>query len=122
MKKLTFGFIALLALAWVALLGWDRWINAHRLIAAPENQSPFFRTYNPMPVALKFKYDEGSHNGEGTGASRGIRSIHHHAEFVPRFIMRADRKQELLNALREDILLQFRITGTNVVAIHDEPS
>jgi hypothetical protein len=120
MKKLAFGFITLLGLAWVALVGWDRRINAHRIMAGPENQSQFFRSYNPTAVTAKFQYDEGFHSSEGNSADQGIRSIRHHAEFVPRFIMWTDRKRELLNALREDILLRLRTTGTSVVAIRDE--
>ena len=76
----------------------------------------------PQPVYTNFQYDEGWNGGHGQGCSPGYRSIRHHAEFTPGFTIRVDRKQELLDALRNDILLQFRTTGTNVVATHNEPS
>lgn len=120
MKKLAFGFISLLGLSWLSLVCWGGWVNADRIVAGPDNQSQFLRSYNPTSVVTKFQYGAGSHSSEGKGFSSGIRSIRHNAEFVPRFIMGADRKQELLNALREDILIRLRSTGTNVVFAHDE--
>jgi hypothetical protein len=120
MKKLAFGFISLLGLSWLSLACWGGWVNAHRIVAGPDNQSQFFRSYNPTSVVTKFQYDAGSSGSDGKGFSAGIRSIRHHAEFMPRFIMSADRNQELLNALREDILIRLRSTGTKVVFAHDE--
>jgi hypothetical protein len=119
MKKLALGF-SLLGLSWVSLVCLGGWVNAHRIVAGPENESRFFRGYSPTSVVTKFQYDEGSHSSEGKGFGSGIRSIRHNAEFVPRFIMWANRKQELLNALREDVLIRLRTTGTNVVSAHDE--
>jgi hypothetical protein len=119
-KKRAFVFVSVLVLAWTIFIGWDRWVNAHRIVAGPENQSQFFTGYNPKPVVAKFQYDEGFHGGDGNGASQGINSILHSKNFEPGFTMQADRKQELLNALREDILFRLRTTGMTVVASHDE--
>ncbi len=120
MKKLAFGIIGLLGLCWLSLVCWGGWVNAHRIVAGTENQSQFLRSYNPTSVVTKFQYDAGSHSSEGKGFRSGIRSIRHNAEFVPRFIMWSSRKQELLNALREDILLRLGSTGAKVVSAHDE--
>jgi hypothetical protein len=121
MKKLAFGFISLLVLSWLSLVCWGGWDNAHRIVAGPDNQSQFLRNYNPRSLVHKFQYDAGPHSSEGgKGFSSGIRSIRHNAEFVPRFIIVADRKQELLKALREDILIRLRSTGTKVVFARDE--
>ena len=120
MRKLSFGVIAVLILVGTALTGKARWTAAQIIGVGPENQTQFFKGYNPEPVYKKFQYDAEFHGGEGKGAGAGVRSIQYHADFSPRFIMQTDRKQEFLTALREDILLRFRSTGTKVVASHDE--
>ena len=120
MKKLAFGFICLLGLSWISLVCWGAWVNAHWIAAGPANQSLFLRSYNPTLIVKKFQYDEGFQIGQGSGASSGIRSVRHTAEFVPGFIIWANRKQELLNALREDVLSRLRTTRTIILSAHDE--
>jgi hypothetical protein len=86
--------ISVLVLAWMAFTGCHQWATAHWwIVNGPDNQSEFFKTY---------------------------RSIRHYAEFTPGFTMRVDRKQELLDALRNDILLRFRNTDTKIVASDNE--
>jgi hypothetical protein len=120
MKRLWF-WLSVLLVAWVALIALDKWIHARWwLVDGRDNQSKFFRTYDPQPVYAKYQYDAGWHGGHGEGCGMGFRSIRHFADFTPGFTIRVDRKQELLDALRNDILLQFRNTGTNVVATHDQ--
>jgi hypothetical protein len=50
-----------------------------------------------------------------------IKSIKHNEDFTPAFTIRADRERELLDALREDIVLRLQVNETNVTAIHDAP-
>jgi len=110
-----------IVLAWMAFIGCDQWATSHWwIVEGPDNQSEFFKTYNPQPVYTPFQHDEGWNGGHGEGSSPGYRSIRHHAEFTPGFTMRVDRKQELLDALRNDILLRFRNTDTKIVASHNE--
>ncbi len=121
MKRLVLGLISVLVLAWTALLGWDRWVNDHRIVAGPQNESPLYQSYDPEPVIKKFRYEGESYGGgHGNGASQLIKYIRHSQDFTPRFTMQANRERELLNALREDIMLRLRITGMTVVATHDE--
>lgn len=120
MRRLLLGILSLLVLAWIGLFTWDKWVNAHRLPAGPENQSVFFRTYTPMPVVEKFKCSGDSHVGSVRGAVQLIKSIHHTGEFTPGFTMAADRKQELLPALRDDIVLRLRATGATVLSTQEE--
>lgn len=121
MKRLVPGLIGMLVLAWMALFGWDRWVNAHRIVAGPENESPIYQSYDPEPIIKQFRYEgEGYESGHGKGASQLITYIHHNQDFMRRFTMQADRERQLLSALREDILLRLRMTGMNVVAAHDE--
>ncbi len=121
MKRLFIGLISVLVLAYAALFGWDRWINAHRIMPSPENETALYQSYDPEPVINKFRYEgEGHEDGSGIGSSNGIKSIQHSRDFRPRFTMQAHRVRELVNALREDIILRLRTTGVNVVATHDE--
>ena len=120
MKKLVLGLITVLLL-WTALLAWDRWVNAHRIVAGPENETMLYQGYDPEQVIKKFRYEgEGHGGGDGKGAVQLIKSIRQSREFTPRFTMQADRERELLNALRDDIMLRLRNTGMKVVATHDE--
>ncbi|UWZ83265.1 hypothetical protein [Occallatibacter riparius] len=113
--------LSVLLVAWVALAGFDQWVHARWwLVDGPDNQSKFFRTYDPQPVYAKYQHDGGLSVGHGQGCGPGFRSIQHFADFTPGFTIRVDRKQELLDALRNDILLQLRNTGTNVAATHDQ--
>jgi hypothetical protein len=112
--------ISVLVLAWMAFTGCHQWATAHWwIVNGPDNQSEFFKTYNPQPVYTPFQHD-GCSVGHGEGSSPGYRSIRHYAEFTPGFTMRVDRKQELLDALRNDILLRFRNTDTKIVASDNE--
>jgi hypothetical protein len=122
MKRRVLELISVLVLTWMAFVGLNGWITARWwIVGGPDNQSQFLRTYDPQPVYTNFEYIFGEHVAHGQGWNPGLRSIQHHAEFTPGFTIRVDRKQELLDALRNDVLLQFRNTGTNVVATHNEP-
>lgn len=120
MKKLVL-VITVLILLWTALFGWDRWVNAHRIVAGPENETTLYQSYDPEQVIKRFRYEgEGHNGGDEKGAVQLIKSIRHSREFTPRFTMQADQERELLNALREDIMLRLRNSGMQVVATHDE--
>jgi hypothetical protein len=121
MSKLVFGLIGTLAVAWTALVGWNQWVNAHRIMDDPGNESCLYRSYDPEQVIKQFR-DE--HENYGGGHSHGavtlIKSIHHIQDFTPKFTMQANEERELLNALREDIVLHLRMTGMTVVATNDD--
>ena len=121
MKRLVLAVISVLFLAWVALIGWDRWVNAHRIVAGPENQTAFYRSYDPEQVIKNFRYDERYGSGHGSGALQLIRSIKHSEDFTPAFTMSADRERALLDALREDIVQRLRINGANTERICKTP-
>jgi hypothetical protein len=117
MKRPVLAVLSVLGLAY----GWGQWVNAHRIVSSPDNQTALFQSYNPEPVISRFRPEgEGFEGFDGNSASQGIKSIQHHKEFTPRFPMQADRERELLNALREDIILRLRSNGMNVMATHDE--
>lgn len=121
MKKLALGLLIILVLAWTALLGWGRWVNAHRIVAGPKNETALYQSYDPEQVIKKFRYEGEGHDGGGAeSALQLIKSIRHSREFTTRFTMRADQERGLLDALREDIMLRLRNTGMKVVADHDE--
>jgi len=121
MSKLVFGLLGALAVAWTALVGSDHWVNAHRIMDGPGNESCLYRSYDPEQVIKQFRYERESYGGgHSQGASNLIKSIHHSQDFTPRFTMQANQERELLNALREDIVLHLRMTGMTVVATNDE--
>lgn len=122
MKRLVLGIAILLVLAWGTLVGWDRWVNAHRILAGPENETAFYRTYDPGPVIQGFRYPGESYGaGHGIAASQLIKQIRHSEEFSPEITLQSNRQQELLHALREDILLRFRSAGISVVESQVDP-
>ena len=121
MKRLVLGIFCVLVVAWTVPVGWDRLVNGHRISAGPRNETALYQSYDPEPVIKRFRYERESYGaGHGDGASQLITYIRHNQDFTPRFTMQASQERELLNALREDILLRLRITGITVVATHDE--
>jgi len=119
MRKLVPVLITILLL-WTAL-AWDQWVNAHRIMAGPDNETMLYRGYNPEQVIKEFRYEgEGHSGGNSEGALHLIKSMRQNRDFTPRFTMQADREPELLNALRNDILFRMRNAGMKVVATHDE--
>lgn len=121
MRRIVFRFLSVLLLAWTVLFGWDFWVNAHRIVEGPENESALYRSYDPEQVIKLFRYERESYgSGHGYGAAQLVTYIHHSQEFTPRFTMQANLGRELLHALREDILYRLRDTGMTVVATNDE--
>jgi hypothetical protein len=121
MTRLALGLISALVVAWTALLGWDQWVNYHRIVAGPDNESSLYQSYDPERVIKNFRCKgENYGGGHGSGALQLIKYIRHSQDFTPRFTMQAKRERQLLNALREDIILQLRITGMTLVATEDE--
>ena len=97
------------------------WVNAHRIVAGPQNESAFYQSYDPEQVVSKFRYPgEGFGGGHGNGATQLIKHIRLTKDFSPRFTTQASRVQDLLNALRQDIMLRLRMTGTTVLGTHDD--
>lgn len=120
MKRILIGSITVLVLAWAMVVGLNGWINAHRLIAGPKNESTFYQNYDPEQVIARFRYTgEGHDGGHSNGALQLIKFIRHSGDFTPRFTMQAGREPDLLNALREDIMSRLRLTKANVVASDD---
>ena len=121
MSRLVIGVVGSLLLAWTLLVGSDSWVNAHRLAEGPENESSLYQSYDPEQVIKRFRYGHENYgSGHFYGASHLVKSIHHSQGFTPRFTMQAKREQELLNALREDIMLRLRMPGTTLAAIKNE--
>jgi hypothetical protein len=109
-------------LGWVSLLGWQGWIDSHRLVAGPQNQSVFLRAYNPEQVIRKFRCDGTFGAGSMTSATSEIHWIKHQAGFYPEFTIESDKGADLMKALRADIVNWFLITNTNVVANQESPN
>jgi hypothetical protein len=121
MSRIVLGVVGALVLAWTILAGSDSWVNAHRIAEGPENESSLYQSYDPEQVIKRFRYEHESYgSGHFNGASQLVKSIHHSQGFTPRFTMQANREGELLNALREDIMLRLRMPGTVVTAINNE--
>jgi hypothetical protein len=121
MSRLVFGVVGTLLLAWTVLVGSDSWVNAHRLAEGPENESSLYQSYDPEQVIKRFRYERESYGGlHSCGASHLVKSIHHSQGFTPKFTMQANREGELLNALREDIMLRLRMPGMTVTVINNE--
>jgi hypothetical protein len=124
MSKLVFGLIGTLAMAWTALVGWSQWVNAHRIMDDPANESCLYRSYDrydPKQVIKQFMYvGEGYSSGHSHGSGHLVKSIQHTQDFTENFAMQANQERELLNALREDIVLRLRMTGMTVVAANDK--
>jgi hypothetical protein len=121
MSRLVLGVAGMLLLAWTVLVGSDSWVNAHRLVEAPENESSLYQSYDPEQVIKRFRYDGESYGGgHSKGASQLVKSIHHSQGFTPSFTMQANRERELLNALRDDIMLRLRMPGTTLTALNNE--
>jgi hypothetical protein len=120
MSRLVLGVVGTLLLAWTVLVGSDSWVNAHRLAEGPENESSLYRNYDPEPVIKRFRYERENYGrGNYSGASQLVKSIHHSQGFTPSFTMQANRERELLNALREDIMLRLRMPGMTVTTINN---
>jgi hypothetical protein len=121
MSKLVFGLIGALAMAWTALLGWNQWLSAHRIMDGPGNETYLYRSYDPEQVIKQFRYEgENYGGGHSRGSRNSVKFIQHTQDFAPWFTMQANQEQELLNALREDIVLHLRMTGMTVVATNDK--
>jgi hypothetical protein len=63
---------------------------------------------------------EGYSSGHSQGVGHLVKSIQHTQDFTENFAMQPNQERELLNALREDIVLHLRITGVTVVATNDK--
>ncbi len=88
---------------------------------APGTKAALYRGYDPEQVIKQFRYEHESYGGgHSNGALTLIKSIHHIEDFTPMFTMQANQEQELLNALREDIVLHLRMTGMTVVTSNDD--
>jgi hypothetical protein len=121
MSRLVLGIVGALLLAWTVLIGVDSWLSAHRLGAGPQNESSLYQSYDPEQVVKRFRYErEGYGRGTSDGASQLIKSITHSQSFSPKFTMRSTQERELLDALREDIVLRLKEPGMTVVATNDE--
>jgi len=119
--KLVPGVISALVLAWTATFSWDEWVDNHRIMAGPDNESSLYQSYDPEQIVKKFRFEGESYSGgHGYGATQLIQYIRHSQDFTPRFTMQARRERELLNALRKDIVFRLHITGMTVVASDDE--
>lgn len=123
MSKVVFGIFGVMLLSWTAAFGWLSWANSHRIVPGSINESLLYRTYDPVPVFIQFRDEQKGHGeGGGSAAGRGIKSIHHSRDFDQMFAMQANRKQELLNALRQDILNRLHMPGTTVVVTDAQPN
>lgn len=117
MKRLAIVLIFVLVVGWMSLVGWDRWLAVHRIVAGPENETALYQNYDPEGVIKNFRYEgENYGGGRARGAVQLINSIRQSKDFTPHFTMRSDRERDLMTAVRQDILLWLRIKGTNVVA------
>ncbi len=121
MSKRVLGLIGGLALAWIILFSWNSWVNTHRIIEDPGNESSLYRAYDPEPVIKQFRYEHVSYDkGHSQESSHLVKSIHHSQDFTSSFTMPANQERELLNALRKDIVLRLSAPGMIVVSTGEE--
>jgi hypothetical protein len=112
-------FFVLCALL-LGIVGCDGYVSSCRLMPSSSNETSFFQSYDPEQVLKAFREPWGYSSGHPNGSSNGIKSILHNQGFTPGFAMPVSRKQELLDALCEDVLLHLRYTGMTVVASYRE--
>ena len=122
-RVFAFGFLSLCLLALAALFIQGQWLNSHRIMPGPENQSSFLKGYDPEEVIKRFRVKGwGSGGGHGSGAaSPGTQSIEQTADFEPWFPIESSRKIELMTALSDDVSCQLALAGARVLGKGGEP-
>ena len=118
--KQSFFFLCVLLLAFTGIVGCDGYVSSYRLMPSSSNETSFFQSYDPEQVLKAFREPWGYSSGHENGSSNGIKSILHNQGFTPGLAMQVSRKQELLDAICEDVLLHLRYTGMTVVASYRE--
>jgi len=121
--KVLCGVSAVLVLAWGVLLGLQRWIDSRRIIAGPQNQSAFYKGYDPEEVFKRFRSTSQSYSsGSYTGAEQGTELVRHSKGYDPHFTIESRRKTELVTATEQRIRDDLQVTGTRVTSRFEEAS
>lgn len=106
---------------WVGAVAWQGWINAHMLIAGPQNQSVFYRGYDPEEVVKRFRADGSDSSLSGSGAGQNTEFIRHFKHLEAHFVIASSRKTEFVTAINEQIQSELQGTSTHVVDRVEEP-
>jgi hypothetical protein len=121
--KLLLGSSVVLVSTYAALLGWQQWTDSHRIIAGPQNQSAFYRVYDPEEILKRFRSPkEGYGEGFNSGAVQDTEFIRHSKSFEREFTIESRRKTELVAAIDQQIQNELQLPGTHPVNRVEEPS
>lgn len=121
--KCLIGFSIALALVWGGAVVCQQWIDSRRIIAGPQNQSAFYRGYDPEEVVERFRNPyEGYGRLSDSSAVQDTEFVKHSKGFEPQFTIESYRKAELVNAIDQQIRSELEVTGTHVIYRFEEPS
>jgi hypothetical protein len=121
--KCLLGLFGVLLLTWEGLLFAQQWIDSHRIIASPQNQSAFYKGFDPEEVIKRFRCpDEGYGSGGSTGAVQTTEFVKHSKSFEPQFTIESLRKTELVSAINEQIRNELQLMRTHVINRVEDPS
>ena len=81
----------------------------------PENQSAFYKTYDPDPVLNPFiSIHHVASGGESSGGSAGRKPLKLHREITKVFALQGTDRRTLMTLLNEDISSQLDRSGMQV--------
>jgi hypothetical protein len=84
----------------------------------PENQSAFYKTYDPDHVLKPFiSIHHLAHGGESSGGNAGRRAARLHREITRVFALQGTDRRDLTNLLSEDISSQLDRSGVQVTGM-----
>lgn len=107
------AILVLLAFA-LFLNAWDR---THMHYPAPENESAFLRAYSLKPVVLPYVDPPGgTSDSSGSGGGAGTDRVEHKATFGEYFTMRSEQKGPLMQAVYNNLVLQVRTSGMQILS------
>ena len=109
---IVFGAFLILILAAVGLTIRDHFVYVY---PTPENQSAFFRSYDPDPALKPFLDPKGlPTSGSWSGGEAGKGAVKLQRGIDKLVAMRADNGTLVLAVLRKDMMLRLRATGAEI--------
>ena len=112
---LATAFIVLLAVAFViGALAW--WTHTRLIYPTPETESVFLKNYTPAHVVDRFRENESFQSMHHNGAGAGDTFVTHNSGFEFYIVLRRDKWEPLMEALRDDVLQQLANDGAKVLS------
>jgi hypothetical protein len=112
------GLLVLLVLAFIgALTIWQYLYLYLHFYPAPEPESPFLKSYTPEPAIKPFIENWGYSGGH----SMGTDSVSHHGGFESDVVLRPEKWEPLMNALRDDASRQLANSRAQVLSQSGDP-